>query len=236
MAFQPGDGAGAQDQHAVRGFAAQHLLPGEGDDIQLVPGQVHGEGGRGGVADGQAFAVGGDPVAIGHFHAAGGAVPQKDHVAVPAGLQLGKLAIGRLAHLGLEFQLLDRVGDPVFAETFPGKDIDLARAQQRPHRHFHRAGVRCRDNADAIVGGNAEQQPRPLDGVLQLGFAGFGAVGPSHQRALEGFRGPARALGAGTGRKKRPRGTHSRVSYFRHTVHSFQNDSASLGRRGPQPI
>ena len=70
VAFQPRHGAGRQHQHAVRGFAAQHLLPGEGGDIELVPGQVHREGGAGGVADGDAFAVGGNPVAVGHLHAA----------------------------------------------------------------------------------------------------------------------------------------------------------------------
>ena len=36
VALQPLDGARRQDQHAVRALAAQHLLPGEGDDIELV--------------------------------------------------------------------------------------------------------------------------------------------------------------------------------------------------------
>jgi hypothetical protein len=36
VALEPLDGARRQDQHAVRGLAAQHLLPGEGDDIELV--------------------------------------------------------------------------------------------------------------------------------------------------------------------------------------------------------
>ena len=62
----------------------------------------------------------------------------------------------------------------------------------------------------AIAGGHAQQLLGALDRVLQLGFAGLGAVGASHQRALEGFGGPSGALGAGTGGKKRPCGTHSR--------------------------
>ena len=37
VALQPGHGAGRQDQHAVRGLAAERLLPGEGDDIELGP-------------------------------------------------------------------------------------------------------------------------------------------------------------------------------------------------------
>ena len=126
-------------------------------------------------------------------------------------LQVGQLAVGRLVHVGLELELLDRVGDPVLAESFPRRRCRLARAQQRPHRHFHGAGVGGRHDADAIIGGNAQQLPGALDRVLELGLAGLGAVGASHQRAFEGFRGPAGALGAGSGRKKRPRGTHSRI-------------------------
>ncbi len=41
VAFQPLDGARAEDQHAVAAFAAQHLLPGEGGDIDLVPRNDH---------------------------------------------------------------------------------------------------------------------------------------------------------------------------------------------------
>ena len=44
------------------------------------------EGGRGGVADRQALAVRGDPVAVRHAHAGGGAVPGEDHVAVEVDL------------------------------------------------------------------------------------------------------------------------------------------------------
>ena len=58
VALQPRDRARRQDQHAVRRLAAQRLLPGEGDDIELRPVERLGEGGRGGVADGDALAVG----------------------------------------------------------------------------------------------------------------------------------------------------------------------------------
>ncbi len=63
-----------------RGLAAQHLLPGERDHIELGPIERLREGGRGRVADGQALAVGGDPVAVRHAHAGGGAVPGEDDV------------------------------------------------------------------------------------------------------------------------------------------------------------
>ena len=54
-ALQPVDRARRQREHAVRRLAAQHLLPGPGHHIEPVPGQRHGEGGGGGVADRQAL-------------------------------------------------------------------------------------------------------------------------------------------------------------------------------------
>ena len=64
VALQPRDRARRENQHAVRRFAAQRLLPGEGDHIELGPGQILGEAGAGGVADREALAVGGDEVAV----------------------------------------------------------------------------------------------------------------------------------------------------------------------------
>ena len=55
VALQPGHGARRQNQHAVRGLAAERLLPGEGDDIELGPVERLGERGRGRVADRQAL-------------------------------------------------------------------------------------------------------------------------------------------------------------------------------------
>ena len=202
----------------MRGFAAQHLLPGERDDIQLVPGQIHRKSGAGGVADGQAFAVGGNPIAIGHLHAAGGAVPHKHRVMGGIVLaEIGDFAIRRLEDTGVfEFELLHRVGDPVFGKTFPGKQVHRAGAQKRPQRHLDGAGIGGRHNAQPVIGGQAQKLLGAVDRILELGFAGFGAVGASHQRAFEGFCRPARPLGAGSGRKKRPRGTHSRENYISH--------------------
>ena len=202
----------------MRGFAAQHLLPRECHDIELVPGQLHRKGGRGRVADGQAFTGIGNPVAIRHFHAAGGAVPHKHRVMGGIVLRhVRQLAVGRLEGARiLDLELLDRVGHPVFGKAFPGEQVDGARTQQRPQRHFHRAGIRCRDDAAAIAFGKVEQLLGAVDRIRKLGFAGFGAVGASHQRALQGFMRPSRPLGAGSGRKKRPRRTHSRTNNFSH--------------------
>ena len=66
----------------MRRLAAERLLPGEGDDIEFWPVEFLREGRRGGVGDGQPLAVGGNPVAIRHAHAGGGAVPGEDHVIV----------------------------------------------------------------------------------------------------------------------------------------------------------
>ena len=53
VGFEPFDGARRQDQHAMRALAAQHLLPGEGDDIELGEIEPLRERRRGGVADRQ---------------------------------------------------------------------------------------------------------------------------------------------------------------------------------------
>ena len=58
VGLEPLHRARRQHQHAVRGFAAQRLLPGEGHDIELRPVERLRERRRGGVADGEAFAVG----------------------------------------------------------------------------------------------------------------------------------------------------------------------------------
>ena len=108
-------------------FAAQHLLPGEGDDIEFVPGQIHREGGRGRIANGQAFAVRGDPIAVRHAHARRGAVPQEDDVVAwgPSVFQIGQLAIAGFDDARVfQLQLLDDVGDPILAEALPGEHVD----------------------------------------------------------------------------------------------------------------
>ena len=81
----------------MRAFAAERLLPVEGDDIELCEVEALREGGGGGVADGQAGAIIWNEIAIGHAHAGGGAVPGEDHVAVEIYLaEVRQFAIGRL--------------------------------------------------------------------------------------------------------------------------------------------
>src|SRR5580658_2079213 len=82
VALEPRHGPRAQRQHAMGSLAAQHLLPGPGDDVELIPGKRHGEGGRGRVADRETLAVRLDPVAVRHTDAGGGAVPGEDDIAV----------------------------------------------------------------------------------------------------------------------------------------------------------
>ena len=92
-----------------------------------------------------------DPIAVRHAHAGGRAVPGEHHVAVEIDLdEIGQLAVRRDQRADvLELELLDDVGDPVAAERLPGEHIDAARAEQRPERHLHRAGVRGRHDRDA---------------------------------------------------------------------------------------
>ena len=55
--------------------------------------------------------------------------------------------------------------DPAVAKAFPGEHIDAARAEQRPERHLHGAGVGGRNDGDAVVGGHAQDAPRLVDGA-----------------------------------------------------------------------
>ena len=87
-----------------------------------------------------------DPVAIGNAHAGGGAVPGEHHVAVEIELgKIGQLAVGALEKARTSLSLIARpIGDPIAAKRFPGEHIDAARAEKRPQRHLHRAGVGSR--------------------------------------------------------------------------------------------
>ena len=185
-------------------FAAERLLPGEGHDIELRPVELLREGGRGGVGDGQALAVGGDPVAIGHAHAGGGAVPGEDHVMV----EIDRAEVRRSRHrralrtrASFSFSCLTMSVTQPSPKLSQASTSTGARAEQRPHRHFHRAGVGGGHDADAVIGGNLQDFAGQVDGELQLGLADLGAMRTAERRVLERFERPAGALGAGTGRK-----------------------------------
>ncbi len=200
VALQPLDGARAEDQHAVAALAAHRLLPGEGGDVELVPRQTLREGGRGGVAEGQAGAVGGDPVAVRHAGAGGGAVPGEADVGLgPHRREVGQVAVGRGQHPAVvELQLLGRVGRPALAEALPDQHVDGPGAEHRPHRHLEGAGVGGGHDADAVVGRHAEQARGAVDHVLELRLRLRGAVRAAEEGAGgDRLGGPARALGAG---------------------------------------
>ncbi len=110
----------------MRGLAAQHLLPGPGDDIEFVPWQGHGECGRGGIANDQALALSGYPGAIGHPYARGRAIPGKHDVTAEIDIgKVGQLAIGCLELPQIrQAQLLGHIGEPALSEALPGKHVD----------------------------------------------------------------------------------------------------------------
>ena len=150
-------------------------------------------------------------------------------------VEIGQRAVIRLEDARvLDLQLLDRVGDPVLAEAFPGEAVDGQRPQHRPHRHLDRAGVRRGHDADAIIGRNAEQRLGAVDRVLQLGFAGLGAMRAPEQAPCRALRWSSPAVWRRV-RTKKKAVQGARPDGFPVISHSFQNERASLGRRGPHP-
>lgn len=164
-------------------LAAQHLLPGESDDIEFFEVEPLRECGGSRIADGQALAVRGNEIAVRHANARRGAVPGEHHIAVEIDLgEIRQLAVAGfdLAHVG-ELQLLDHVGDPAGAKALPGNHVDAALAEQRPQRHLDRTGVRRRHDADAVTRRDLENLARQLDRLFELGLADLGAVGTAER-------------------------------------------------------
>ena len=132
--LQPLHGAGRKNQHAMRGLAAERLLPGESRGIELCPIEILGESGGRRVANRQALAIGRDPIGIGNPHAGCRSVPGEDDVIVEIGASRDRQSrhSPRQRRGHSELQLLDDVDDPAFAEGFPGEHIDAALAEQGP--------------------------------------------------------------------------------------------------------
>ena len=211
VAFEPLDRARRQHDHAVRGLAAQRLLPGEGHDIELVPIERLRESRRGGVADRE-------PARSALIQSALGTrtpevVPFQVNTTSRGRIDLGEIgqrAVGRLEHGDvLELELLLDVADPAFAERFPGQHGDRARAEHRPQRHLDRAGVGRRHDADAVIGRHLQDFAGQIDGALELRLADLGSVRASQNRVGEGLQAPAGALGAGAGREVRDDRPHA---------------------------
>ena len=211
-------------------LAAEHLLPGVGDDIELGPIEPLGESRRGGVADGEAGPVSRYPVAIGNLHARRGAVPGEDHIMVEIhGGEIGDVAIARGDDADvLQLELLDHIGDPALAEAFPGQHVDATRAKQRPHGHFDCAGVGGGHDTDEIISGDLQDFAREVDGQLQLHLSDLGAVRAAQRRIGEILEAVARTLGAGSGGEIGIGGTHRRMRYC-HFGPSFQMGAARWG-------
>ena len=212
-------------------LAAQHLLPAERGDIDLVPRNVVGKDRAGRVGEGQALAGLRDPFAIGHAHAAGGAVPGEQHVVGEIDLrQIGQLAIVGAVQLGFEPQLLDRVGDPALAKAFPGQHRHAARAQHRPHRHFESAGVAAGDDPDPVRIGQLQHFAHQIDAIAQARLADLGAVRAAKAFGCQFFGGIARRLGAGTGRKERPGRLRLRLHSISHVDSPYREHARRWDR------
>ena len=151
------------------------------------------------------FAVGGDPVAVGHAHARGGAVPGEDDVAVAVDLRSDRAARRsrpRSTRTSLSLQLLLHVGDPALAEALPGQACrrragPAATTAPSPPRRYPRP-ARCRAASRRACPARArlrsitsaslalpalERCERPSTGLFQR------------------LQRPARPLGAGAGGK-----------------------------------
>ena len=201
----------------MRALAAQGLLPGEGHNIELRPVQVLGEGGAGRVADGDAFAVGGDEVGVRDADARGGAVPGEDQIGVGAHLaEVRQFAVRRIQDFGGKLQLLNDVRHPILAEALEGEKLHGLGAEHRPQGHFDGAGVGTGHDADQEIVGNLQHLAGAVDRLLQAGLARLRTVRAAEDRVLEILGIPSGALCARAGRKLRARRTHCRLGEGRH--------------------
>ena len=146
--------------------------------------------------------------------------------------EVGDFAIAR-GELGriLQLQLIDDIAGPGFAEGFPGQCGDGPRAEQRPQRHFDRAGIGCRHDADLVIGGNPKHLARQFDRELELGLADFRAMRTAKSGIREILGAPAGALGAWAGRKVR----HVRPRSGLRCSHDLPFQIASLPLGGGVP-
>ena len=188
-------------------LAAKHFLPGESDDIELRPIESLGKGGGSCIADRQALAVGGDPIAIGDTHARRRSIPGENDIIVEIdGLEIDNLAIACFQGADVfQFQLIDDIGHPAFAKGFPGEHIDAALAEQRSKGHFDCTGIRAGNDADAITGGDLQKLTGEVDAELQPGLGSLGPVRATERCILEVLDLPARALCARSRREIRAR-------------------------------
>ena len=116
--------------------------------------------------------------------------------------EIGKRAEGRFKGAYVfQLQLLGDVLNPGLAENFPTQHVDAARAEQRPHRHFNRAGVGGGDKRELVILRHTEDGFRFVDDFHDALDADARAVRAPDQRAFQCIERPAGALGAGAGGK-----------------------------------
>ena len=184
----------------MRRFAAQHLLPAEGGDIDLVPRNAHGKGGAGGIGEGQSLAILGDPVAVRDADAGRRAVPGEENVMSPVDRpEVGQFPIIGSDQMTFDVELVGDVLDPFLPEAFPAHRGDGARAEHRPHRHLERAGIRAGDDSDPMAVGQFEHLAHQRDAVCQSRLVMRAAMRPAETVEVELVGAPAGRLGAGPG-------------------------------------
>jgi hypothetical protein len=207
----------------VAALPAQHLLPGEGDDIELGEIEILRKRRRGGVADGQALAVGRDEIAVRHAHARGGAVPGEDDIAVEIdGRKIRQFAVSRryLAHV-VELQLLDHVGDPA-GRRIPRQPcrrrVRRASTTSPSRRRRCRTPARCRSGSV----GHAQNFARQRDRFASLALPAWNGGNGRASTSRSAFGRPTGALRARTRRKTGIGRTHVRRWDIRVIWLSFQ--------------
>eukprot|EP00756_Hemistasia_phaeocysticola_P023697 Hpha_TRINITY_DN15909_c0_g6::TRINITY_DN15909_c0_g6_i2::g.72623::m.72623 len=131
--------AGGEHDDTVASLTAEGLLPREGGDVELVPREVHREGGGGGVTDRETLTVRRDPVRVRAADTAGGAVPGEDNVVERVGAaELREAAVARLVRVDVgQLQVLHDVRVPPAPEALEVEDVDRALPQEAPHDHLH---------------------------------------------------------------------------------------------------
>ena len=217
VAFEPGDGPWAEDDHPVSRFTAERFLPGVGDHVEFFPGQRHGEYRRGRIADGQAGTVRGNPISVRDTDSRSGSVPHEDDVPLRVGrLQIGQLTVVRLQNpCVLQAQLAGDVRRPSAGKTVPDQNVHRSRTQKGPQGHFQGPGVRSGHDAQQVIVGQTEKFAALGNGFGQPGLAFGRSVGPAQDRRRKGLRRPSRPLGARARGKVRAGRTHSR---FHHEI------------------
>src|SRR4029079_3857996 len=129
VALQALDGTRRQDEHPMSRLAAEDLLPGIGEHIELRPIEALREDAGRRVANGKALPVRLYPICVRYPDAGCGSVPGKDDIAreVDVG-EIRQLTVSGLHDAPVaELQLLDDIDHPSLAEGLPGQDVDTAR-------------------------------------------------------------------------------------------------------------